>query len=294
MKKLTPKHRRILIVGATLLAVTAVPSFAIFGLGDIVFDPSALAQMVVQHASQIEEIAKLESQLETMYKTYETLQKSYDTSLNTYNSLHATAQHFSLKTMWKPFLLAAQEEVAVESQGGESDGFTDALNKISTQAGKYAWKQGGVATNPALAQYLIAKGETPGTSAAFSQLAMVETSDAISPKCLSAVGSYNEARRQNASAQGLLTDSQFDESDDTNSEVEQLNLVNAAQAQQLAEVQAQGALHACLASQATVANMQQRNAAAHDLNTWAAVEAQRSANPVGNVSTTSTWTTYLP
>ena len=62
---------------------------------------------------------------------------------------------------------------------------------------------------------------------------------------------------------------QFDTTSATNSEVEQLNLLNAAQAQQMSEMQSQAAMQVCLASQMTVANMQQRNAAAQDLNTAA-------------------------
>jgi hypothetical protein len=48
----------------------------------------------------------------------------------------------------------------------------------------------------------------------------------------------------------------------------------------LAEMQSQGTLHACLASQMTVANMERRNAAVEDLNTAAFVQQQRSMNDV--------------
>jgi type IV secretion system protein TrbJ len=44
----------------------------------------------------------------------------------------------------------------------------------------------------------------------------------------------------------------------------------------------------------TVANMQQRNAAAQDLNTAAAVQQQRSTNDTSAANEGSTWTTYLP
>jgi hypothetical protein len=47
----------------------------------------------------------------------------------------------------------------------------------------------------------------------------------------------------------------------------------------LNEHQAQDVLHACLAQQMTIQNMQQRSAAAQDLNTWGFVQAQHTANP---------------
>ncbi len=76
--------------------------------------------------------------------------------------------------------------------------------------------------------------------------------------------------------------------------MQQLNLLNAAEAQRLAEMQSQGTLHACLASQMTVANMERRNAAVEDLNTAAFVQQQRSANNVSAANESNTWQTYLP
>jgi hypothetical protein len=56
----------------------------------------------------------------------------------------------------------------------------------------------------------------------------------------------------------------------------------------------QGMLHACLAQQMAVSNMQQRNAAANDLNTWGFVQQQRQMNNANPTGGSSTWTTYLP
>ena len=56
----------------------------------------------------------------------------------------------------------------------------------------------------------------------------------------------------------------------------------------------QGALHSCLASQMTVANMERRNAAAEDLNTAVFVEQQRAVNDTSAASESSTWQTYIP
>ncbi len=87
---------------------------------------------------------------------------------------------------------------------------------------------------------------------------------------------------------------QLDGSDATNSEVEQLNLLNAAEAQKVSEMRSQGVLQACLASQMTVANMQQRNAAALDLNTAAFVQQQRAMNDTSAANESGTWQNYVP
>ncbi len=62
----------------------------------------------------------------------------------------------------------------------------------------------------------------------------------------------------------------------------------------VAEMQNQGTMQACLASQMAVANMQQRNAAATDLNTAAFVQSQRQTNNVNAANEGNTWATYLP
>jgi hypothetical protein len=292
MKKLTPKHRRILIVGVALIAVTAIPSFAIFGLGDIVFDPTSYAEQLIQKSQQIEEIAKLEAQLETAIETFQTLQKSYTTAMNTYNQTVNNAKHFGTKLNWLTTVQRLLQKSNVESRFGEGDGFTDALHRVSSTASKMAWQSSSLRLGSGLNYYL--QPNTPGQSHQLTQLAMIEVSDSISPDCLSAIGAYTQSRDDNSDALDELEDDQFDDGDDTNSEVEQLNLLNAAHAQQMNELQAQGALHNCAAGQMTVTNMQLRNAAAQDLNTWAAVNDQRTANPSGNVSTHNTWTTFLP
>ncbi len=91
--------------------------------------------------------------------------------------------------------------------------------------------------NSGTSSYL--QGQSLGSSR-MSQLAMIETADSISPACLTAVGQYRSNRTENATANSTLLSNQFDSTDSTNSEVQQLNLLNAAEAQKLSEMQAQG------------------------------------------------------
>jgi hypothetical protein len=123
---------------------------------------------------------------------------------------------------------------------------------------------------------------------------MVEMSDAISPDCITAVGAYRTARTQSTTANTSLTTFQLDGTSTTNSEVQQLNLLNAAEAQKMSEMQNQGTLQACLASQMAISNMERRNAAATDLNTAAFVQQQRATNDVSAANEGNTWQTYLP
>jgi len=259
--KINPKNRKWIIGGAALL-LTATPSFALFGIGDIVFDPTSYASLVSQ-------LTTLESQ---------------------YNMLKSNIAHFSFKQQWQT-TLHTLENVNVANMFGETAGMSIALNTNSPSASTTAWKAATVSMNTGATSYLATQSLG---SARMSQLAMVETADSVSPDCLTAVGQYRSDRSTNATANSSLLSEQFDNSDSTNSEVQQLNLLNAAEAQRMAEMQSQGALQACLASQMTVANMQQRNAAVEDLNTAAFVQQQRSVNDVSAANESSTWDTYLP
>lgn len=256
-------RRKQWIIGGALLFSTATPGFALFGVGDIVFDPTSYASLVSQ-------LMTLESQ---------------------YTSFKNNVRNFSLKTQWQ-VALNSMKNVQVRNTYGETNGMTAALDQNSTTAATTAWTNSGEALSGNTNTYLA--GQSAGNSSRLTQLAIVETSDTVSPDCLNAVGSYRAARAASATATANLQTSQLDGTSATNSEVQQLNLVNAAQAQQLNEQQAQGALHACIAQQMTVQNMQQRNAMAHDLNLAADVQAQRAANPTAYVNSTNTYTDYLP
>jgi hypothetical protein len=259
--KFTPKNRKWIIGGAVLL-LTATPSFALFGLGDIVFDPTSYGNLV--------------SQLTTMETQYQMLKNNIE--------------HFSFKQQWET-AFNTMKQANVRDLFGETNGMTTALNTNSPAASSTAWTSATVPVNGTTTTYLA--GETPG-SARLSELAMIEASDSVSPDCLTAIGQYRAARAQNTAANNSLASEQLDGSTATNSEVEQLNLLNAADAQKISEMQSQGVLQACLASEMAVGNMQRRNAAALDLNTAAYVAQQRAADDTSAANESNTWDSYLP
>lgn len=260
--KFNMKNRRKWMIGGAAILLTATPSFALFGIGDIVFDPTSYASLVSQ-------LTTLETQ---------------------YNMLKNNIEHFSLKQQWQT-TLAALKNANVKNMFGETNGMTTALNTNSPAASSAAWTAATVPVSGTTTIYLAS--QTPG-STQLSELAMIEASDSVSPDCLTAVGQYRAARTQNATANSSLASEQLDGSTATNSEVEQLNLLNAAEAQKMSEMQSQGVLQACLASQMAVANMEQRNAAALDLNTAAFVQQQRTANDTSAANESNTWDNYLP
>ncbi len=242
--------------------MTATPSFALFGVGDIVFDPTSYASLVSQ-------LTTIESQ---------------------YNMLKNNVEHFSIKQQWQT-TLTALKNVNVANMFGETNGMTIALNSNSRSRVHHRLE---VRNDPGqLQRHHLLPGANSG-SPQMSQLAMIEMSDSISPDCITAVGAVSgrkdaERRREQQARRAAAR-----RHERTNSEVEQLNLLNAAEAQKMSEMQTQGAIQACLASQMAVANMQHRNAAATDLNTAAFVQPQRATNNVSAANEGNTWQTYLP
>jgi type IV secretion system protein TrbJ len=261
--KIDLKNRRTWIIGGAVMFLTATPSFALFGIGDIVFDPTSYASLVSQAT----------------------------TALNQFKTIENNIEHFSFKQQWQT-TLNELKKANVANMFGETNGMSIALNTNSPSSSTIAWQTATVPVSSNTASYL--QGQTLGSSSQLSQLAMIEMSDSISPDCLTAVGQYRAARTQDAAANADLSQQQFDATSDTNSEVEQLNLLNAAEAQKLSEMQSQGTMQVCLASQMTVVNMQQRNAAALDLNTAATVQQQRTTNDTSASNEGNTWQTYIP
>ena len=260
--KITLTKRRKFLVGGTVLALTATPAFALFGIGDIVFDPTSYASLI--------------SQLTTL-----------DTQ---YNMLKTNLEHFSLKQQWQT-ALNRMEHLNIANQFGETDGMTSALNTNSPSAAQTAWGNATVPVGSNASAFLTSQAPN---SDGRSQLALIEASDAASPDCMNAVGSYRAARDANASAVSNLQSEQMDDDDDSNTEVQQLNLLNASQAQHMVELQAQGVIHACLAQQMAIQNMQTRNAAAQDLNTKGFVQQQRQTNPTNPANESQGWQTFIP
>lgn len=215
----------------------------------------------------------------------------YTTADDQLTSYKNNIVNFSVKNQWHT-ALNTLKNVQVRNSHGETSGMTVALDQDSTTAATTAWTSSSVALSSNTNAYLAS--ESAGNSDKLTQLAIVETSDTVSPDCLNAVGSYRASRAASATANSSLQANQLDGTSDTNSEVQQLNLVNASQAQQLNEQQAQGALHTCIAQQMTVQNMQQRQAMAHDLNLAADVHAIRATSNSSNITSTNAYTDYIP
>src|ERR1700761_6524075 len=111
MKFNLTRRRKWLLATGTALLLTATPSFALFGIGDIVFDPTSYASLVSQ-------LTTIESQ---------------------YNMLKGNITHFSAKQQWQT-ALTKLENLNVGSMFGETAGISISLNANSPSASITGWK----------------------------------------------------------------------------------------------------------------------------------------------------------
>jgi hypothetical protein len=274
---------------AAFLTLTALPGHAQFG-GTFV-DPVQSGHALQQIAQQVKDSATWQQQLANTIKLLATADKDYLQAVTTYNMIHNNLANFSSKSIWRT-IQSQLTQASFANQYGETTGLQAAMNGQSPGTASLVWKLMNLGLNSTSSSFL--SGQVLGTSHALATLSRMEAMDGVSSQCLNAVGNYNAMRNSNQPGQGSLTQSQFDSSSFTSTELEQLNLVNVANAHHLNEAQAQGALHACQAAQTAVQNMAQRTAAANEINNAAFVQQQRATYSSAPANSSSTWDNYLP
>jgi hypothetical protein len=274
---------------SALLVLGALPSQAQFG--GVFTDPVQSGHALQQIAQQVKDSATWQQQLANTIKLLATADKDYQQAITTYNVINGNLKNFSSKSIWRTI----QSQLTMASfanQYGETTGLQAAMNGQAPGTASMVWKLMNLGLNSTSSSFL--SSQVLGTSHALATLTRMEAMDGVSSQCLNSVGDYNWQRNSNVQPQGSLTQSQFDTTSFTTTELEQLNLVNIGNAHHLNEAQAQGALHACQAAQAAVQNMAQRTAAADEINNAALVQQQRAIFSSAPANSSSTWQTYLP
>jgi hypothetical protein len=274
---------------AIILMFSALPSHAQFG-GTFV-DPVQSAHALQQLAQNVQNAVTWQQQLASTIQLLATADKDYMQAVTTYNTISNNLKNFSSKSIWQT-IQSQLTQANFANQYGETTGLQAAMNGQAPGTSSMVWKLMNLGMNATSSSFL--SGQVLGSSHALATLSRMEAMDGVSSQCLSSVGNYNSMRNSNLTPQSSLTQSQFDTTSFTTTELEQLNLVNMANAHHLNESQAQGALHACQAAQAAVQNMAQRTAAADEINNAGFVQQQRATFSSAPANSSHTWSTYLP
>ena len=299
MKKLTTTCSLTLVSGLAACTMAA-PAHAQFG--GITFDPTQSAHAIIQIsdeeqglAYQLQQIAAgsqqnltLIQQLTQDYQIAQTTLNTYQQAVTTYNTMVSNLKYFNSKQIWTTAENALLHGT-VQNTYGETAGLQAQLNGQSQNA-SLVWKIMQLAISGTSSSFW--SQQIVGQSDRLSTLAHIEAMDAASSQCLAAVSAYQSSRTNNLAANDALNASIYDTTDLTNSEVEQLNLLSMSDSQRMEEAHAQGQLHACMASQAAVENMDKRNAASLTINDANNKLVAQANNPTYTGNSSTTWTTY--
>jgi len=268
---------------ACLLSSFPQQAHAIFGFGDIVFDPSTWAETVGIWSQDISTFKKVVEEVQWATKTY-------TQAVTQYNLLMAQAKNFDAmaKSGWRTAIPRLANNVT-GNRFGETALWPAVVNGSPALASG-AWKNATFAVgHPSLFQ-----GQQAGASTALASLASVNAIDGASVQCMQTLGQYSQNSNANLASVVGLQNASADDTATTNSQVEQLNLLNAANSQTNNELRSQSTIAACLAQQQMLANKIQRDQIANALNFEGEV---RDLNTVADLNwggSAATITSYRP
>ena len=292
--------RSLTFAGSIAALAVAVPAHAQFGGFSV--DPVQSGHAITQIQQETEGLAKqaeqiaenkegnltLTQQLIQEVQTAGTALKIYNQAITTYNTIYNNLKYFNAKQIWRTAENALMNS-SVQNTYGETAGLQGQLNGQSQNAST-VWKIMNLALAGTSSSFW--GQQIVGASDRLSTLAHIEAMDAASSQCLAAESAYQSSRTNNLAPNTALNTSIYDTSMATNSEVEQLNLLNISNSQRMAEEHAQGQLDACMAAQAAVTNMDKRNEESVTINDANYKLTAQANNPTYAGNESATWTSY--
>ena len=260
--------KRNLTLVVCALAVLAGPAFAIFGLGDIVFDPTNLEE-------NIQQLLQMEQQYTQMVETYEVVLGQYQHMLRMAMTVpvNMVARYRALATPW-------QYSAATDTYG-TTGGWISGINSGAGVASGY------LSATQSLLDYGAALGNLPADQLARVKTgyATVELTDGANLDGIGTIGRLRANAPAVATAiQGLEEDS-LSSDPAMNTEIAVLNKINAANVIALHGSQDTNQLLIAVAEQQIVDAKRKRDAEAQAINehvqfvaTGQAVMAAQAAN----------------
>ncbi len=255
-----------LLLGLGYVAMNPQPIYALFGIGDVVFDPSSYASLGEIWSQDISNGAKL-------VETYNQTVKIVENGLQVYNLAMQMAQRVQNKQVWEMAAFAVGNELA-ETHYNESINFNAVMNGDVLHAGT-AWHQSTLYGGNG--GYL--GSITAPDSRRMSQFATLQLLDQTSQRCATILANYKATQDANQSAEDHLYSDTFDQSDAKNSMMAALNILSGGHIHAQTQAKANGNLQACLAEQQTLQAKVQRDQLADEQNWYAAIAAARATSP---------------
>ena len=262
-----PLTRKLLVsacLAVALLAALPRPAFAIFGLGDIVYDPTNWAEAVAQFEQDVQIVQQ---------------------TLQTYNLLQSELRMISQRP-WQT-IATTLAPVAMDDLGFGPSPIGAAVNGLTNP--HFAW------TSSMMRMRSISPAYTPAlaNTSVSANTAGIQMTDGFSTDALSTVGAFRQAQPALNSAIASLNQSVESTDPADNTPVAQQNLTNGVLLQLLKLQQSVASLHAVIAEQLTAQGSWQRNAAAEATNMQIQAVDSRTAAPADYTNASATLMNYL-
>jgi hypothetical protein len=255
-----------MLLGAAYLAINPQPLYALWGVGDIVFDPDSYASLGEIWDQDISNGAKLA-------QTYNETMKIVQNGLQMYSLATQMAQRVQNKSVWMMAGFAVGDETT-QRHYNETVNFSAVMNGDALNAG-HAWHDS--TRDPGNAGYLGMS--TPSSSRRMAEYATIQMLDATSQRCATILANYKQTQDANRDAEDKLKADTFDQSDGKNAMVSVLNVLSGGSIHLHTQEKANGNLQACLAEQNTLAAKVQRDKLADEQNWYADIAAARASSP---------------
>ena len=255
-----------LACGLSYLALDPTPAYAIFGIGDIVFDPSSWAEIGEVWSQDISNGAKL-------VETYNQTVKIVKNGLDAYNLAMTMAQRVENKNVWKMAAFAVGSE-EMKDHYGESINWSAAMNgDVLNAAHAYNESKLGAAGAAWLGP------ATANNSSRMANYASLQMLDQVSERCAGILANYKQSQDANQDAEDQLNSDTFDSTDAKNSMVAVLNVLSGGHIHLKTQEKANGNLQACLAEQATIKAKIERDKLAQEHNWYWDVAQGKATQP---------------
>lgn len=261
----------VLLAGSVLIPIRAgiIP-----GIPDLVIDPAAIAKLADQ-------IVKMEAVISNQVSLY-------NQAITEYKMLKKNLDFFSSKTSWRTTGISILNS-SVTNRHGETTGWNAGVN-TGGPASAAAWN---VAVIPVhVGDFLVR--ETLGSSAHLAALAGIEILDNAGPNAMLTLAAVRQQQAANTTAINQLETSVLSGDPEDNTEVKQLNLLNASQLQAMRVQQGAVAVQSELLQQILVSNMHQRNQSISSLNNYSRTLHYIQTEPTGTGNVGEALMTYEP
>ncbi len=255
-----------LLLGIGYLAVNPQPLYALWGIGDIVFDPTSYDTFGEIWGQDISNGAKL-------YETYNQTVKIVQNGLQMYKLGMSMAQRVQNKNVWKMAAFAVGNEIT-QTDYNETMNWSAVMNGDVLNAGR-AWQQSTLYGGNA--GYL--GNSTAANSNRMSQFATLQLLDQTSQRCAQILANYKSTQDQNQAAEDRLESDTFDQTDAKNSMVAFLNVLSRGRVHLQTQQKANGNLQACLAEQNTLQAKVQRDKLAAEQNWYSDIASAKASSP---------------